>query len=246
MTSEEAWNFIKGMHRRFHSRLKHYGYGYQSFIPKHPAMSEMCDQEKLTPEQFTEYRKIFIDQIYNKEDLRQMDSVLAEKAVPALQEIVKVLRPFATKWGVKFPHTVEILTTYGGGGSYNDTPSRIIYRVTNWKDGTPQDSKILWTTEVLQHEFIHLLIEQSIIDKYSVPQDLKEQIIDIIGVEYFGIPMQDKQFGATPCRAHALQYITREAIENDLPGAVQRMMADWSKKKQDELALHLMKKNQNG
>jgi hypothetical protein len=86
--------------------------------------------------------------------------------------------------------------------------------------------------ELLAHEFIHILIENPIINKYNVPHDLKERIVDIIGFEYFGIPVQ-QMFK----KSFANEYITKQAIENDLSGAVKQMMIDYTilKAKQKEL-----------
>ena len=118
--------------------------------------------------------------------------------------------------GIQFPQHVEILTTYGYGASYTsgDNP-RIIFRMSRFSPDR--------IVGLLQHEFIHILIEQPIIEKYKVPQDLKERIVDIIGFEYFGIPVQ-KRFETS----FANPYITKEGIENDLPGSVQRLMNDYT------------------
>jgi len=217
-TAEEAWDFLECRHRSFHSHLKKFGYKYDMFIPEHPAIREMYDQESLTPEQLQKYRDIFFNEIYNVEDLQQLDSILENEALPALQSVVDTLMPIAKNWGAKFPDNVEIQTTYGGGGSYWTEEWVIIFRMFHWRVYPPQN-----VVGLLQHEFIHLLIELPIIQKYNVPQDLKERIVDIIGFEYFGRPVQplfENSF--------ANKYITRYTIENDLPGAVEQMMADYS------------------
>jgi len=217
MTADEAWNFISGRHRHLHQHLKHFGYGYEAFIPKHPAMSEMYEQETLTDEQKSKYRDIFMNEIYNEKDLRRLDETLEEKALPALLKVVDVLTSMAKKWGIEFPDKVEIHNTYGRGGSYWAEKSVIIYRMS--------EHKAEWAVKLLQHEFIHILIEIPIIQKYGVPQDLKERIVDIIGLEYFDRPVQ-KMFEDS----FANKYITIEAIENDLPGAVEKMMIDYKNK----------------
>jgi len=220
MTAKEAWGFLESRHRSFHSHLKHFGYKYDMFIPEHPAIREMYDQEDLTEEQLEKYRDIFINQIYDVKDLQRLDSVLEEEALPALRLVVDVLAPMAEKWKVQFPNSVEIETTYGIGGSYWAEMSTIIFRMCRsfGKWFLPESIPGL-----LQHEFIHLLIEIPIIQKYNVPQGLKERIVDIIGFEYFNIPIQ-KRFDDS----FANKYITKEAIENDLPGAVQKMMLDYA------------------
>ena len=73
------------------------------------------------------------------------------------------------------------------------------------------------------HEFVHMLIETSIIQKYHVPQNLKERIVDLICYEYIKKPVQP-MFEESFANA----YITPEAIKTDLPGAVQKMMMDYT------------------
>ncbi|MCL2673640.1 MAG: hypothetical protein FWF01_04585 [Alphaproteobacteria bacterium] len=112
---------------------------------------------------------------------------------------------------------MEILTAYGAGGSYNHEKSRIILRVS--------ELSAEYAVGILQHEFIHLLIEEPIVQKYNIPQDLKERIVDIIGFEYFDIPVQ-KSFE----NSFANKYITKEAIETDLPDTVEKMMDDYNQR----------------
>jgi hypothetical protein len=78
------------------------------------------------------------------------------------------------------------------------------------------------------HEFVHILIEEQIIRKYNVPQDLKESIVEIIGFELFDKKQNLKDFS----NRFAKSYITPEAIRNDLAGAVKKMMADYTALKQ--------------
>lgn len=73
-----------------------------------------------------------------------------------------------------------------------------------------------------------MIIEEPIIRKYNVPQDLKERIVDIICFEYFGKPVQE-----TFKKSLANKYITRETIENNLIGAVQKMMNDFEENKSE-------------
>jgi len=215
MSAEEAWDFIAGRYDNYQGHLKLFGYGYKQFIPNHPAIIEMYGTESLSEEQFANYRKIFINEIYNENDLRRLDSAIKEKGTPALRAAADILLPMVYGWGAEIPAQLEIQTTYGCGGSYWTEKPIIIYRMT--------EHKAEYTAKLLQHEFIHILIEQPIIQKYNVPQNLKERIVDIVGFEYFDKPVQplfENSF--------ANNYITREVIENNLPSAVEKMMADYT------------------
>lgn len=96
--------------------------------------------------------------------------------------------------------------------------AQIILRVSNAKRND------FGIRQTMLHEFVHILIEEQIIAKYNVPQDLKERIVDIIGLELFNKPVQsmfEKSF--------ANAYITPEAIKTNLIGAVEKMMTDYTK-----------------
>ena len=64
-----------------------------------------------------------------------------------------------------------------------------------------------------------------------MPGDLKERIVDIIGLELFNKPVQqmfEKSF--------ANAYITPDVIKTDLPSAVAKMMADYATIQQNRTA----------
>jgi hypothetical protein len=216
MTADEAWENILYSHRQYHSFLKDYGYQYELIVQSFPELSEMQKINNPLREQLAKYRDIFINQIYDKKTLQQYDDVLKNTAIPMLEKARQILAPMVKKWGVQFPDSLAILTSYGRGGSYwfGDNP-KILIKITDYSP-----DQIPYT---LIHEFVHILIEIPIIEKYNVPQDLKERIVDIICLEYFNKPPQ-KKFE----NSFANKYITKEAIENDLPGAVKTMMKDYN------------------
>lgn len=216
MTAAEAWENIIYWHKPFHSRFKKYGYDFKKFIPDHPLMNEMYNIENLTDEQIAKYRTIFINEIYNAHDLRRLDAFMVSDAIPALESAAETLRPFTEKWGTQIPDELEIQTTYGNGAAYNYGPNKkIILEMTS----KPRDAII----GTLQHEFIHILIETPIIQKYNVPQDFKERIVDRIGYDFFRINTQPAFR-----KVFASDYLSPDAIRNDLPGTVQRIMNDYN------------------
>ena len=50
MSSEEAWEHIIHNHMAYHKKLKHFGYGYENFIPLHDFIKDMFNHENLTPQ----------------------------------------------------------------------------------------------------------------------------------------------------------------------------------------------------
>lgn len=215
LTADEAWQYVLYTHAQYHKYLKPFGYSYDMFIPHWSLFDEMFEiAQPLNPQQELLYRDKFLSK-YNEAHLHIQDEFLKSEALLALERAVDTLAPFAKKWGIKIPDDVTIKTTYGYGASYNPNGNNIILRVTRY----PAE-RIVHT---LRHELVHLIIEKPIIEKYNVPQDLKERIVDIICYEYFGTKPQDMFINS-----FANKYINRTTIESDLPGAVKKMMADFA------------------
>ena len=219
MSPESAWKLILREYSGYHDHLKHYGYTYKPFVPDDKKMNEMFEQETLSQEQIKYYRDIFINEVYNVADLSVQDENI-NKALPHFQELIeKHIKPLLKAWGVKLPESLAIQCNYGYGAGYIEGNNAIInLRVSNSKKN---DYGIYLT---LAHEFVHILIEHSIIQKYNVPQDLKESIVEIIGFELFDKKHTLERFANSFVNA----YITSEAIKTDLPGAVKKMMADYT------------------
>ena len=134
--------------------------------------------------------------------------------------VKKFLVPLLPSWGAKLPDELTILCTYGSGASYSEIKggkATITFRMSRY----PDNKQVM--LETMLHEFIHIMIEQPIIRKYDVPQDLKERIVDIIGFELFDKVSVQERFA----NSFANAYITPETIKTDLPGAVRKMMIDY-------------------
>lgn len=218
MTADEAWWFICGNHTQYHEKLKQFGYSYDMFIPQWSFLDEMFRTPNPTDAQIKQWRDRFMHN-YNPEQLHACDDILESSARPALEYVAETLDPFVKKWGMKIPDEITILMTYGNGGAYRPDKKQILLRGTRMPT-----AKI---AKVLQHELVHIIIEKDIIQKYNVPQDLKERIVDIICYEYFG-----KEPQGMFINSFANKYINRAAIESDLPGAVKKMMTDFAVMKQ--------------
>jgi len=216
-TPEYAWNRILNVHNEYHKTLKRFGYKYDRFIPDDTRLRDMFDIEHLTDEQNKHYHDIFVNEIYDVNDLNKFDDVISNQVIPMFLRGVERLVPLLNSWGAKLPEKLYISCDYGCGGSYRYTaPHTITFRCTGFTGNH------FGMTGLFMHEFVHILIEEPIIKKYHVPQDLKERIVDIICFEFFNRPVQ-KSFE----NSFANKYITVDAIKNDLPGAVAQMMCDY-------------------
>ena len=223
LNAEESWNYIQWFHERYHSKLKHFKYKYHYFVPNDKRIHDFIETEKPTPEQIQHYHDVFVNEIYNPSDLSRFDEVITKEVLPNFERAVeKQIVPLLSAWQTKLPEKLGIECLYGDGGSYGyGTNPRIIWRMSEFNG-----NKYEILGEFL-HEFVHILIEEPIITQYNVPQNLKENIVDIICLELFGREPRN-HFD----RSFANAYIIPEAIRTDLAGAVKKMMADYTTLKQ--------------
>ena len=219
MNAEEAWQYILRAYKRYQLKLKKFNYSPNGFIPNDIRMYEMFQITELSDEQIQHYHDIFINEIHNPMLLAKQDENI-KNAIPMFQQIIENrIKPLLSAWNAKMPETLTILCTYGFGAGYGiGKNAKIILRVSNAKR---IDFGIC---PLMLHEFVHILIEEQIIAKYDVPQDLKERIVDIIGLELFNKPVQ-KTFE----KSFANAYITPEVIRTNLSDGVAKMMTDYTK-----------------
>ena len=225
LDAESAWTHILEWYKLYQSELKKFNLPHSMFIPDNPIMYEMFEQETLSESQIRFYHDIFVNKVYSLSDLTKRDPDI-NQAIPLFQNMVETrIKPLLHAWNAKIPETLTIQCEYGRGAGYlsGEKPT-ILFRMSN-DNRNAHDIYML-----LSHEFVHILIEEQIIQKYKVPQDLKERIVDIIGFELFGKPVQP-MFE----RSFANAYITHETIQTDLPNAVRKMMSDYRSKQQEFL-----------
>ena len=227
MSVEEAWDFILRNHSNYHKYLKRFGYSYDMFIPKNDSFRQMFDKETLTQQDIEQYKNVFITRIYEERKLRHLDNIFETQVKPNFEQIVnKYLAPLVPLWNATMPKEFQILCGFGNGAGYwrkSDDLAVVLFRMSRFPDDA---TKVM---DVLFHEFVHMLIEEPIIEKYNVPQDLKERIVDLICYEALKTPVQ-KMFE----KSFANAYITPEVIKTDLPGAVAKMMTDYTALKQKQ------------
>lgn len=228
MSAETAWKHILQNHSMYHKNLKQFKqYTYDFLIPDDKRIGEMFDQTTLSVEQINHYHDIFVNEIYNVADLSKQDENI-KIAVQHLKKLIENrIKPLLPAWNAKLPDTLAIQCAYGYGAGYIEGDNAIInLRVSKNKDN---DYGIYST---LAHELIHILIEQPIIQKYKVPQDLKEGIVEIIGFELFDKNHHKQRFA----NSFIESYITPETIKTDFPGAVAKMMTDYMAEKETDFS----------
>lgn len=229
MTAEEAWNFMLSNHSLYHKLLKNYHASYMDFIPLIDDFKQMFDKETLTDKDIEYYKNLFVNKVYNIKKLQHLDNIFEADVKPKFEQAVKqYLVPLLPSWNAILPKKLEIQCSYGRGSNYwrkSDDVALMLFRMSRYPDDATKFLGIMF------HEFVHMLIEKPIIQKYKVPQDLKERIVDLICYECIKRPVQppyENSFANT--------YITPETIKTDLPGAVQKMMADYIPLQQKQIS----------
>ena len=220
MSSEEAWEHIIHNHVAYHKILKHFGYGYENFIPLHDFIKDMFNHENLTPQYIDKCKKQFLNDVYDIKKLQSIESIFENNIKQKFMDSVdKYLQPLCSSWNAIMPDKFEIWCTFGYGSGYwrkDDYTAIMLFRMSRF----PKDETSIFN--IMFHEFVHMLIEKPIIEKYAVPQNIKERIVDIICYELIRKPVQvvfEDSFSNT--------YITAESIKTNLSQTVEKMMTDY-------------------
>lgn len=229
LTAEESWDMILNNHKLYHTQLKQFYHNPDTFIPfpGNKDMEAMYNKELLTTKEIEKYRNIVINELYDIKTLNRLDNVFQQYVIPELQKRAnEYLVPLLSSWNTQLPEKLEIVYSADYSSYYNpptDEPALIVFGVNNpsFVANDPFDDKDKIFSLVF-HEFVHILIEEPIIRKYDVPQDLKERIVDLICYEFIKRPVR-KDFE----NSFANAYITPETIKTDLPGTVEKMMTDY-------------------
>jgi len=222
-SADEVWRIILDTYERYQENKTAYpprllwGFALQSqWLGQGLIDSDKTHLESLKPR--------FIKEIYNEQQLKKGIEYIESRLGPDFKIFANKFSAILKKQGIPILDSVEIVTTHGGCGFYGIFPDkgRIVIGI-----GQPQE-RIL---DSMAHEFIHILIELPIIQKYSVSQNIKEYMVDIIGEIYFDIEHQDCYDRSKLGFVH--EYINKESVETDIVGAVKRMMNDYNKGKQN-------------
>lgn len=226
-TADENWSYVLSTYdwpSRTSNRAESFA---RMFFPKFGADKIIdayldSDKSKLLAMK-DEFVQLYKD---NESKLHQYDDVLKQSA-EKLQEIESGdFAKIVAGWGCEFPENLTVRACLGIGRTYNTEPG--FEKITI---GTSDMSSAKLILEVIIHEFIHVMINNEIILKYNVPHHVKEHIVDFIGWEYFGVTKQM----CYPEREFVEKYITRDTVENDLPGTVQKMMKVYNMREKTKL-----------
>jgi len=194
------------------------------FVPNIPILTQLFDGTKISDVRLAAIKYKFIHEIYDDKQLKKFDTIIKNEVIPLLQDANKKLKTVLRGDAFLFPDIIKIYTDWGCGASYStDKKDKSFVIIRLGVQGDEKGFRSFMKDTATIHEYIHTLIEQSLIQKYNIPQELKERIVDLIGYFYLNIPVQEFYKNS-----FANTYITCDTIENDLTGAVQRMMIDYN------------------
>lgn len=168
--TEMVWYFIKNI--KFLQK-----YGYRLSLPQNELIQILIERSKndnLDKKDFEKLSKLISEKIYNTNDY-SAGTINIKKVLLEIEGIFSKFEEFHEKWDFKiFKEYKLFLTLYGAGGSYE--PGKGEITILTAKTGEFKNGKNPAGTIV--HEFVHIGIEEIIIQKYNISQIIKERIVD--------------------------------------------------------------------
>ncbi|HAG53537.1 MAG TPA: hypothetical protein DCL21_07105 [Alphaproteobacteria bacterium] len=220
-TPKEAWKFVMGMYFSYHNHLKKFGYSYKQFIPTLQSIDDFFkDESHFQKKKKNEFYEADIADIkedffnyYSLEHFEESITFFNENVIPKIDKVLPKLQKMQDNWGMYIPEEFNTWFTYGNGGSYSGDKNNpgVILRSTSLNLNNMAFVSI--------HELVHVCIQEDIIRKYDIPQDIKEQIVDVICVDYLKTQKHKQSFN-TPGFS---DFITAETVVEDLPSAVKQL-----------------------
>ncbi len=182
------FNIIKTPEEYDYHLLEHYvkkykffkDMGYNARYLNHKNMNDLLNLayfDKLTYNDFVALKNMFVE-TFNKNAYDE-NLEIVEKASGKVNEIITnsgIEKIIETGFSFKKFNEIYIkVTMFGPGGSYDSNSGGIILR-----SGKPFDDYVT----VIFHEYIHIGIQESVVEKYKVSHIEKEFIVDNIIKKY--------------------------------------------------------------
>ena len=199
--------------------------GYKFNIPEHPKFQAAVQRgEPLTDEEQAELRRIFEEQFYDPE-LFEPAVQHVEAVRGSIEQAVVRLQTLHRNWGFKvFPKVEVTFNLYPSLGGWNPLDGKVT--MCTWEDGSTRCAfgNVGAMEVVVIHEIVHTGIEIPLVERFQLSHTERERLVDLICRGYLGglmsvpYPMQER--GDRRLDA----FVERDAIENDLPGAIARFV----------------------
>ncbi|MEO1415924.1 MAG: hypothetical protein AAFW00_11615 [Bacteroidota bacterium] len=161
---------------------------YTINLPDAPLIHQLIAKSKAGTfgnEDFSPIYQLLEDGAYQKEDyMSAYEKVVARQnlLLDAIQQLDS-MRSCCLDWDFYMPPKYEVvLTLYGSGGSYDPESGIITLFMT--KEGAFK--RYLDPASTLVHEMVHIGLEKTIVEKYQLPHQEKERLVDLFVSLMFG------------------------------------------------------------
>jgi hypothetical protein len=189
-------------------------HNYTVSLPNHQSVSALISKSmdgKLNENDYIHLSQLIKNEIYNEIDYKSGINII-NSCINKQKLNFECFQNYNKHWSFKFFNDYKIsLTLYGPGGEYRPSDGEIIMLTTNdgkfRRGSNPLDTII--------HEMVHIGIEDNIIQRFSIPHKIKEQIVDIFVQFHFKqiIPnYQIQNFGRNDIK----NYLKTQEDWNDL------------------------------
>jgi hypothetical protein len=215
-TADEAFSYLFGVLLKMPFYRAH---KYDVGLPAHPLFKAAAEPGgEVTPADRERFGKVFREEVFQASAYDAEIRALAP-AQGIFAAAMRRLLPLRDRWGFRiYPRYEVVLTIYGPGGSY-DTRTGTVTLLGRSRDGEPD----VRGAQTIVHEIVHLGIEEVIVQRFHLPHEVKERLVDRICLGYLGDVLAG--YKAQPMGPKALDaYVDAQAVL-DLPRAVQAFLA---------------------
>lgn len=158
-------------------------FGYNLSLPKTEGINNLINksiENRLEDSDFN-ILEIEIAKLYSIANYEKGISTIKD-SINSIKETFNLFNEVSKKWGFKlFDEYIIRLTLFGPGGSYNSNNGHILMKTS--KEGLISKRKN--PIQTIIHEIVHIGIEDIIINKYNIPHETKERIVDKFMIYHF-------------------------------------------------------------
>lgn len=195
--------------------------GYQVDLPNHPEFVALAANGVDAKTDRSHYLELFVNEVYDADEYAA-GLAAVHKETHTVRAAFPVFERVEKKWGFVVHQSYLIrLTLYGPGGSYDPATGMVILKTTPL--GTfnrPNPS------HTIVHEMVHMGV-QHLVDQFKLTHGEKERLVDLFCILMFAEILPGYQGQSIGDRALD-PYVTKQAIEDDLPGALAAYVASKS------------------
>lgn len=195
--------------------------GYQVALPDHAEFLALAEKGIDGQTDRSYYFELFTEEVYSADEYTA-GLAAVQKELPTVRAALPLFKQVEGRWGFVLhdPYLVR-LTLYGPGGSYDPFTGMVILMTTS--QGTFKRPNPAHTTV---HEMVHMGV-QHLVEQFKLIHAEKERLVDLFCLLALADILPDYQGQGIGDRALD-PYVTKQAIEQDLPAALEAFVASRS------------------